>query len=71
MAKRSAAVIQFIECLRIPEGAKVGHPLKLEPFQKRFIRDIYDNPNGTRNAYLSVARKNGKSALIALFYSLT
>jgi phage terminase large subunit-like protein len=26
---------------------------------------IYDNPKGTSRAYLSVARKNGKSALIA------
>ena len=65
MSKRSDAVIEFIECLHIPEGAKVGQRLKLEAFQKKFIRDIYDNPHGTRNAYLSVARKNGKSALIA------
>jgi len=65
MPKRSDAIIEFIECLRIPEGSKVGQPLKLEPFQKKFIRDIYDNPKGTRNAFLSVARKNGKSALIA------
>ena len=32
--------------------------------QKQFILDIYDNPYGTNRAYLSVARKNGKSALI-------
>jgi phage terminase large subunit-like protein len=37
----------------------------LEPFQIKFIRDIYDNPAGTRLAILSVARKNGKSGLIA------
>jgi phage terminase large subunit-like protein len=63
---RSTKVIQFIEkfCLT-PEGADVGKPLKLLPFQKRFIKDIYDNPAGTSRAYLSVARKNGKSALIA------
>lgn len=63
--KRAKAVIDFIELLRIPEGAKVGEPLKLEPFQKRFITEIYSNPHGTKQAYLSVARKNGKSALIA------
>lgn len=64
--KRSAKIIQFIEqiCLT-PEGADVGKPLKLMPFQKRFIKDIYDNRAGTSRAYLSVARKNGKSALIA------
>lgn len=65
MVKRSDRVIKFIECLKVPEGAKVGEPLKLEPFQKKFIREIYDNPHGTRQAYLSIARKNGKTALIA------
>ena len=39
--------------------------MKLLPFQKKFIIDVYDNPSGTSRAYLSVARKNGKSALIA------
>jgi|TARA_B100001094_G_C17859741_1_gene636837 phage terminase large subunit-like protein len=34
-------------------------------FQKQFILDVYDNPHGTSRAYLSVARKNGKLALIA------
>ncbi len=63
--KDSTRVIQFIECLKIPEGAKVGQPMRLEPFQKQFIRDIYDNPHGTRKGYLTIARKNGKSALIA------
>ena len=49
----------------IPEGQYVGQPMKLLPFQKKFILDVYDNPSGTSRAYLSVARKNGKSALIA------
>lgn len=39
--------------------------MKLLPFQRKFIKDVYDNPSGTSRAYLSVARKNGKSALIA------
>lgn len=63
---RAARVIAFIErfCV-VPEGAHVGQPLRLEAFQKQFITDIYDNPAGTRRAILSVARKNGKSGLIA------
>ncbi len=63
---RAEKVIQFIEryCI-VPEGAKVGQPLKLIPFQKRFIKTIYDNTQGTTKAYLSIARKNGKTALIA------
>lgn len=63
---RSERVCAFIEqYLRVPEGALVGKPIKLAPFQRKFIREIYDNPHGTRRAYLSIARKNGKSALIA------
>lgn len=63
---RAGKVISFIELFcKIPEGEKVGQPMKLEPFQKRFITDIYDNPYGTHSAYLSIARKNGKSGLIA------
>ena len=59
-------VIAFVEryCLT-PEGAHVGKPLKLAEFQKEFIRAVYDNAHGTRRAYLSIARKNGKSGLIA------
>lgn len=63
---RADRVIAFIErYLLIPEGAHVGKPVKLAPFQKKFIRAIYGNTHGTRRAYLSIARKNGKTALIA------
>ena len=63
---RSELVIQFIEkYCKVPEGALVGKPLRLAEFQKQFIRDTYDNPAGTRRAILSIARKNGKTGLIA------
>lgn len=63
---RGQKVIAFIEkYCRVPEGKHVGKPIVLEPFQRKFILDVYDNPKGTRRAYLSIARKNGKSALIA------
>jgi phage terminase large subunit-like protein len=63
---RGEKVCAFIErfCI-IPEGAQVGKPIRLAEFQRKFILDIYDNPAGTRRAYLAIARKNGKSALIA------
>lgn len=63
---RGERVIAFIErkCL-VPEGRHVGKPMVLDPFQKRFILDVYDNPAGTSRAYLSIARKNGKTGLIA------
>lgn len=63
---RGERVISFIEryCLT-PEGEHVGKPIKLAPFQKKFLKAVYDNKHGTRRAYLSIARKNGKSALVA------
>lgn len=63
---RSQRVILFIESYcKIPSGAQVGKPLKLEPFQKEFIHAVYSNAIGTRRAYLSIARKCGKTALVA------
>lgn len=62
---RADCVIAFIHhYCRVPEGALVGQPIQLEPFQEKFIRDVYDNPAGTKKAYLSLGRKNGKTALI-------
>ena len=63
---RAERVIQFCEtyCI-VPEGSQVGKPMQLAEFQKSFIRAIYDNDYGTKHAYLSIARKNGKSGLIA------
>jgi len=59
-------VLSFIDqyCMT-PEGSDVGRPLKLLPFQRKFILEIYDNKHATRRAILSIARKNGKSAIIA------
>lgn len=63
---RGERVIAFIEkfCV-VPEGKLVGRPLRLDPFQRRFVLEVYDNPAGTRRGILSIARKNGKSGLIA------
>lgn len=63
---RGEKVCAFIErYIVVPEGDLIGTPMKLEPFQRRFVLDIYDNPAGTHTAILSIARKNGKTALIA------
>ena len=63
---RGEQVCKFVEAFcPVPEGKLVGQPLKLMAFQRKFILDVYDNPKGTSRAYLSVGRKNGKSALIA------
>lgn len=63
---RGEKVIAFIHrYCKVPEGKHVGQPIQLMEFQRRFILAIYDNPKGTSRAYLSLARKNGKTALIA------
>jgi phage terminase large subunit-like protein len=63
---RGERVVAFIEkyCLA-PEGDHIGKPIRLDPFQIKFIIEVYDNPFVTHSAYLSIARKNGKTALIA------
>jgi phage terminase large subunit-like protein len=67
--QRAGQVIAFIECLTVPSGTGQGKRFKLASWQKKFIRDIYEPHRGTRRvvrrAILSIARKNGKSALIA------
>ena len=69
-AGRADRIIAFIEALTVPSGEGAGGPFKLRPWQKRFIRDIYEphglnNRRRVRRAILSIARKNGKTALIA------
>lgn len=63
---RGERVCAFIEryCI-VPEGDLIGKPLRLQPFQRRFILAVYDNPRGTRRGFLSIARKNAKTATIA------
>nr|WP_278436663.1 terminase TerL endonuclease subunit [Brucella anthropi] len=66
---RAEQVIKFIELLRVPSGEGQGGPMRLRPWQKQFIRDLYAPHVGgnrrVRRAILSVARKNGKTAIIA------
>jgi phage terminase large subunit-like protein len=67
---RAAKVIAFIEKLIVPSGRGAGKPFVLQKWQRDFIEDIYEPtlPDGrrvVRRAILSMARKNGKTALIA------
>jgi len=72
--RRAARVIAFIEQLTIPSGHGQGRRFELDWWEKAFIRDIYEPHFGdahagwrraVRRAILSIARKNGKTALIA------
>ncbi len=67
---RVKKIIEFIELLTVPSGVGVGGPFKLRPWQKRFINHVYGPRNGAdyrivNQAIFSIARKNGKTALIA------
>ena len=63
---RGERVCAFIEkYCRCPEGDLVGKPQVLLPFERKFILEVYDNPHGTHTAILSIAKKNGKTSLIA------
>lgn len=53
---------------RVPEGRLVGQPVKLRPWQKKIIRELYDTP--TRRAIISFGRKNGKTGLAAFLLLL-
>lgn len=66
---RADDVLAFIEKLTIPSGIGEGTRFELMEWQREFIRDIYCPHIGgrrtVRRAILSIARKNGKTALIA------
>ena len=73
--ERAERVIAFIEKLTVPSGKRAGLPFELDPFQREFIYAVYaphvfddEDEEFKRvvvNAILSIARKNGKTALIA------
>jgi phage terminase large subunit-like protein len=68
---RAERNIEWIEhhC-KIPEGKDVGKPVVLREWQRDIIRLIYDNPHGTRQAIISMPRKNAKTALVGFLLLL-
>lgn len=52
--------------LIVPEGKLVGKPIRLAAFQEDFFYAVFDNVVHTRRAILSMARKNSKTATIAI-----
>jgi phage terminase large subunit-like protein len=64
---RAERAMKFSETyLLVPEGELVGKPIRLDIFQEAFFYAVYDNPHHTREAYLSMARKNAKTGTIAI-----
>lgn len=68
---RAERIIKFIhKYIIVPEGTLVGKPIELLAQQRDFIKAVYDNVDSTgklitRTGYFSIARKNGKTGLIA------
>lgn len=63
-------VLAFLRTLPIVSGLKAGETLELLDFQEQFVRGVYGNLDDlgrrrVRLAALSVARGNGKSAILA------
>lgn len=60
-------VLRFAqEYLVFPEGGMAGKPLILDPFQCAFILSAFDSKKHTRKAILSMARRGGKTLLMAV-----
>jgi phage terminase large subunit-like protein len=62
--------ILFAEKFCVPKDSKTGRPIKLELFQKAFIQAMFGiKKNGKRRfreVFLLIARKNGKTTLLAI-----
>lgn len=65
-SERNAAWIE--EHCKVPEGKLVGEPVRLTKEQHEWLRLIYDSP--TSLFILTIPRKNGKSAFIAMLVLL-
>ena len=62
-------VVAFLEDLKVTQGTLAGSKLRLRPWQIDFLRAVYaEDASGrrlVRTAVLSMARKNGKTQLVA------
>ncbi len=54
---------RYLEGLTVSQGRRAGEPFAVLPWQRRFIRGAFDP--GVQSAALSVARGNGKTALLS------
>jgi phage terminase large subunit-like protein len=69
--ERADAIIAFLELLPLTDDADYGKNFTVEPFLESWLREIYEphwedtDTLVTRRAALTVARKNGKSYVIA------
>lgn len=66
---RVERVVAFLEDLPITQGKLAGTKMKVRPWQREFLEAVFreddDGNRPVRTAILSMARKNGKSFLVA------
>lgn len=62
--KRATLVKRFCKSLAVPTGRLAGKPIKLAPYQNRFIDGAF--ADGVNVGVLSIGRGNGKSAISAM-----
>ena len=55
----AAEVIEWLEALRVTEGPLAGEPLKMLPFQRRFVRGLLKKPIETL-ARLELVRRSSR-----------
>ena len=60
----SESLKTYVTSLTITQGVGAGAPLKLLPWQARFLRGAF-GPHSCGDAALSISRGNGKSTLVA------
>ena len=58
-----SGLIAYISGLAVTQGRLTGHPFHVLPWQRRFVRGAF--APGIQSAALSVARGNGKTALLS------
>ena len=58
----TALLVRYLESLTVTQGEGAGHRLKLFPWERKFVRGAF---TADGDACLSVARGNGKTALLA------
>lgn len=66
---RVERVVAFLEDLPITQGKLAGTKLKVRPWQRKFLEAVYgedaEGNRPVRTAVLSMARKNGKTQIVA------
>ena len=69
LSKMASEVLEFGEFLKVGDGDLLGKPFEWQEFQREWIRKTFQNlPGGgrPRRSFLSVGRRNGKTATVAV-----